>query len=173
MAATDIEFRRRSKDDLPALVEALEDVYSTDGYPIEGTATAVSFLSPPGLVAAWVAVHRGLVVGQIAVVAGGQGHHAAVRAWVDSVGSGGDAGATVVAARFFIRKYARGFGLGRALVEKTCQWAKDNGKRIVINVLAKDQDAMKLYEKLGFRRFGEGEYEYHEGKKATQYFYVY
>lgn len=178
MAANDIEIRPRSEDDLPALVEALEDVYSTDGYPIEGTATAASFLAPPGLVAAWVAVHRGVVVGQIAVVTGRDGH--AMRAWVEAsaaASNGGDHDAeptrVVVAARFFVRKYARGLGLGRALIEKTCRWAKDNDMRIVMNVLAKDQDAMKLYEKVGFKRFGEGVYEYHEGKRSVQYFYVY
>lgn len=169
-AAAGIEIRPRSEDDIPALVEALEDVYSTDGYPIEGTAAAASFLTPAGLVEAWVAVRGGVAVGQIAVVAGG---HDAVRAWVDLPGSGGRAETTVVAARFFVRKHARGYGLGRALIEKTCLWARQNGMRIVMNVLAKDQDAMRLYEKIGFRRFGEGEYQYDEGKRSTQYFYVY
>lgn len=172
-AAPGIQIRPRSDDDLPALVEALEDVYSTDGYPIEGTAAAVSFLTPAGLVEAWVAVSAGVAVGQIAVVSGGQGHHDAVRAWVDLPGSGGRAESTAVAARFFVRKHARGYGLGRALIEKTCLWARQNGMRIVMNVLAKDQDAMSLYEKIGFRRFGEGEYKYDEGKRSTQYFYVY
>lgn len=169
-AAAGIEIRPRSEDDIPALVEALEDVYSTDGYPIEGTAAAASFLTPAGLVEAWVAVRGGIAVGQIAV---GAGDHDAVRAWVELPGSGGHAESTVVAARFFVRKHARGCGLGRALIEKTCLWARQNGMRIVMNVLAKDQDAMRLYEKIGFRRFGEGEYQYDQGKRSTQYFYVY
>lgn len=172
-APAGIQIRPRLEDDLPAMVEALEDVYSTDGYPIEGTAAAASFLTPAGLVAAWVAVRGGIAVGQIAVVSGEQGRHDAVRAWVELPGSGGRAESTVVAARFFVRKHARGCGLGRALIEKTCQWARENGMTIVMNVLAKDQDAMKLYEKIGFRRFGKGEYQYDQGKRSIQYFYVY
>ncbi|KAK6082647.1 hypothetical protein SCUP234_00427 [Seiridium cupressi] len=171
MANTDIRTRREA--DIPALVEALEDVYNTDGYPIEGTATAAAFLAPDGLVEAWVAVHANSVVGQIVVVAGAQGNQAAVRAWLDLPDSGGDVGRTVVVARFFVRKHARGQGLGRGLIEKACGWARENGMAIVMNVLSKDLEAMKLYEKVGFRRIGEGLYEYDEGKKSVQYFYVY
>jgi GNAT superfamily N-acetyltransferase len=166
-------FRTRTEADIPALVAALEDVYSTDSYPIEGTADAAAFLTPRGLLQAWVAVHAGVVVGQIVVVAGAQGHPAAVQAWVDLPDSGGDAARTIVAARFFICKHARGQGLGRALIQRTCDWANANGMKIVMNVLSKDKEAMRLYEKVGFRRIGEGTYEYDEGKMSLQYFYVY
>lgn len=172
MAAAQI--RPRQDADIPALVEALEDVYRTDGYPIEGPAGATAFLSPAGLLAAWVAVHDGSVVGQIVVVAGTEGQHPAVRAWVDD--GGGDAESTtvvVVVARFFVRKRARCLGVGRALVEESCGWARERDLKIVMNVMSKDLDAMRLYEKVGFRRFGEGVYDYLDGKQSTQYFYVY
>ncbi|KAI0132952.1 acyl-CoA N-acyltransferase [Xylariales sp. AK1849] len=167
------EIRPRLPSDIPPLIEALKDVYRTDGYPVEGTSTAAVFLSPPGLVEAWVALHAGVVVGQVAVIAGVHGDQAAVRAWVDIEGGGGDVEHTVVAARFFIRRSARGMGLGRGLVERTCDWAKQNGMRIVMNVLDKDQDAMRLYEKARFSKVGEGIYENQKGEKFKQYFYVY
>ena len=56
------------------------------------------------------------------------------------------------AARFFVRRSARGAGLGRRLVEEGCWWAKEREMRVVMNVLSKDVDAMRLYEKVGFRR---------------------
>lgn len=168
-----VEIRRRRDSDVPALIEVLEDVYSTDGYPVEGTSTAAAFLSPQGIVQSWVAIQAGIVVGHIAIITGAQGCRPAVRAWVDLPDSKGDIEHTVVVARFFIRKHARNQGLGRKLVEHTCEWAQTNNMKIVMNVIDKDVGAMRLYEKLGFRRIGEGVYETHQKRLWTQYFYVY
>lgn len=174
------EIRPRQPSDVPALLAALEDVYRTDGYPVEGPSGGEAFISPPGLAQAWVAVRAGAAVGQVAVVAGaGQ---AAVRAWVDhhhhhhpGGGGGGsrDAARAVVVARFFVRRDARRLGLGRRLVERACAWARDRGMVVVMNVMSKDVDAMRLYERIGFRRIGEGEYQVRPGEVCLQYFYVY
>jgi GNAT superfamily N-acetyltransferase len=170
--------RPRQPSDLPALVAALEDVYRTDGYPVEGPSGAEAFLSPRGLAQAWVAEHAGVVVGQIVVVAsrdsdGARGQQelpAAVRAWVGLPGGAGDPTRTVVVARFFVQHAARRLGLGRGLIERACAWARDRKMAVVMNVMGKDVDAMRLYEKVGFRRIGEGEYAFGHGETCLQFF---
>ncbi|KAI1876728.1 uncharacterized protein JN550_000800 [Neoarthrinium moseri] len=164
--------RPRQASDIPALVEALQDVYNSDGYPVEGTSTALTFLSPPGLLEAWVAVQEGVVVGHIVVIAGEKGNQAPVQAWTE-FGEGGKVEQTVVVARFFVRELARGTGLGRGLVDATCAWAKENDMRIVMNVLSHNVGAMKLYEKAGFRIIGKGIHVNPQGQRFPQYFYVY
>ncbi|KAH6659098.1 acyl-CoA N-acyltransferase [Truncatella angustata] len=171
MATTDI--RLRTEDDFAALVAALEDVYSTDGYPVQGTADAAAFFNPDGLVEAWVAVHDEVVVGHVAIIAAAKGYQPAVRALLDLPGSGADVKQCVVVARFFVRKYARGLGLGRTLIERTCEWARENKVKIVMNVLSKDKAAIQLYEKVDFRRIGEGSYKNPAGNLFPESFYVY
>lgn len=176
---TSYMIRTRSPEDLPALKRALEDVYNTDGYPVEGTSKADSFISPDGALHAWIATQGGLVVGQIVLISGSavaqrelivgkSGHRAALQAWIDR---GGSIEHTALAARLFVRKSARSTGLGAELVLAACKWASVNNLRIVINVLDKDHAAIRLYEKLGFRQIGEAVYG-GGPEPCGQFFYV-
>ena len=54
--------------------------------------------------------------------------------------------------KLFILKEVRGLGIGRKLVEKSLEFAKENGyKECYLDTLSNMKDAIKLYKKLEFK----------------------
>lgn len=53
--------------------------------------------------------------------------------------------------KMYLLPQARGLGLGRTLIEKCIQWAKDAGyKQIYLESMPELKKALKVYEKFGF-----------------------
>ena len=53
--------------------------------------------------------------------------------------------------KMYLLPHARGLGLGRTLIEKCIQWAKDAGyKQIYLESMPELKNALKVYEKFGF-----------------------
>jgi GNAT superfamily N-acetyltransferase len=61
------DVRARRAEDLPGLVAALEQVHRTDGYPSRWPKDPAAWLTPRGLLAAWVAVADDDLIGHIAL----------------------------------------------------------------------------------------------------------
>ena len=61
-------------------------------------------------------------------------------------------GGTCELVKMYLVKEVRGKGLGKALIEKSMEWAKENGyKNIYLETMPELQQALKTYEKFGFK----------------------
>ncbi len=143
-----MKIRRREESDLPGCAAVLEEVYVQDGYPVEGVDDALGWLTPDGLVDAWVAEADGKVVGHLCVTAE-RGEDAA-RLW-----QARDGRPVGIMARLFVHPDARGHSLGEGLTVAAMKDAHERGTRLVLDVMEKDRAAIRLYERLGWDRLGE------------------
>jgi ribosomal protein S18 acetylase RimI-like enzyme len=143
-------------EDVAAAATALVDVHGTDGYPVEGVAQPEAWIAPPGVVAAWVGVLDGQVVGHVAVMSP-NGDEDAVALWRSRGADGADIG---VLARLFVVRAARGQGLGESLVREAMAFARARSLRLVLDVLHKDTAAIRLYDRLGWHPIGEAQHHY-------------
>ena len=70
--------------------------------------------------------------------------------------------------RVFMSDDYRGHGLGKLLIEKVEQLAKEKGyKKIYLRTFVQLASAVKLYEKLGFKHIADEEYKYASRRKFT------
>lgn len=136
-------------------------VHETDGYPVEGVADPVGWISGPGQLRAWVAELDGQIVGHVALNEP-QAGDAAAAAWATT--TGGDDDPIAVLGRLFVLSTARGHAIGRRLIEAASDYAASNQLRLVLDVMAKDAAAIALYERLGWTRIGTTEHDDGQGR---------
>lgn len=144
--------RRREARDLDETARVLTAVHKSDGYPVEGVEDPQGWLSPGRFLAAWVAELDGHVVGHVAVNSPQSGDEVA-RLWSEK--SGANSSQVAVLARLFVASDARKGSAGKRLVDAAVSYARANNLRLVLEVLTKDAAAIRLYERLGWQRFGE------------------
>lgn len=144
------EIRVRTDADLPEAADALVRVHGTDGYPVEGVADPVVWLTPPGLLSSWVVEQDGRVVGQVCVTE--PRDEGAVALWLEE--TLGDEEEVAVLGRLFVIREARGNTLGEKLTRTAMEYAEKIGRRLVLDVMEKDRAAMRLYERLGWKPIG-------------------
>lgn len=144
--------RPRESRDLAEAATVLTTVHESDGYPVEGVKNPEAWLSPEGLLAAWVAELDGNVVGHVAINSPQPGEEVA-RLWRKK--SGYDDSDIGVLARLFVAREARTASAGKRLMEAATAYAQERHLRLVLEVLTKDAAAIRLYERLGWQRIGE------------------
>ena len=152
--------RARGAADLEACGRALAIVHEVSGYPSNWPAEPVRWLSPTGLLQAWVAVTNETTV------AG----HVAVRQPSDALPE--EDGAEV--ARLFVVPPARRQGIAQALLRQAMDWAVVNDCGLTLEVAGHLQAARALYETTGFRLAGTRlpEWTTPEGQPVTLYRYA-
>jgi GNAT superfamily N-acetyltransferase len=158
MSRSGVDVRTRTAADLPALVLGLRLVAEADGYPSRWPEDPAEYVrGGDGLLGAWVADRSGEVLGQALLRRpGGQ---APVRMWCAATGS---RPATVaVLSRLFVVPAGRGWGVGEALVAAAVREAARLGRRPVLDVVTTNRAAVRLYERLGWTRFGWYEDRFH------------
>ena len=160
--------RVRQSEDLEASTEALIKVHSTDGYPVEGVDDPQAWLMPTGLLRAWVGELGGKVVGHVLITTPQDGD-AAAKAWADE---GNPVERIAVLGRLFVLPAARRHSLGKQLVRATSAYADEQGLRLVLDVMEKDTAAIRLYERLGWRRIGTTSHDAGRGEDVPAYCYV-
>lgn len=160
MTATDCTVRERRDDDLPALAAALVRVHAQDGYPVEGVADPVGWLEHPHALRSWTAVVDGAPVGQVTLTEADPGDDAA-RTWAER--TGGSVVDLAIVVRLFVDPKHRAAGAGRLLMVAVLDCARDIGRSVALDVMAKDRAAIKLYERLGARRLGSVIHRHSEG----------
>ncbi|MFF4449663.1 GNAT family N-acetyltransferase [Streptomyces sp. NPDC001502] len=146
--------------DLEGAAAALVAVHATDGYPVEGVADPQAWIRSANVRAAWVGAVDGKIVGHVSVMRP-QGEDA-VSLWTGQ--SGDDEQHVAVLARLFVLQEARRRALGAQLMQAATSWAQDQGIRLVLDVMAKDTAAIRLYQRLGWTRIGEATHPYGEGR---------
>ncbi|WP_393097424.1 GNAT family N-acetyltransferase [Streptomyces sp. LN325] len=161
--------RPRAEADLPGAAAALVAVHAVDGYPVEGVDAPLEWLSPAGVLQAWVAEKGGKIVGH-AMLSRPQGE-GAVKMWLEQ--SGDTADQLAVCARLFIAPEARGQRLGEQLMRTAFDYSRAHGLRVVLDVMTKDKAAIRLYERMGMHRIGTARHAYGEGQEIDAVCYVF
>ncbi|MFJ3253879.1 GNAT family N-acetyltransferase [Streptomyces sp. NPDC086771] len=160
--------RPRESGDLAGAATVLTAVHESDGYPVEGVKDPEAWLSPEGLLAAWVAELDGNVVGHVAINSPQPGDEVA-RLWREK--SGDDDSCIGILARLFVACEARKASAGKHLMEAATAYARERHLRLVLEVLTKDAAAIRLYERLGWQRIGETVHTF-DGQRADAVCFV-
>ncbi|MGY0017369.1 N-acetyltransferase family protein [Streptomyces sp. cg35] len=165
---TDLVVRPFEDGDIAGASAALVEVHATDGYPVEGVEDPKAWLTSDDVLAAWVAVDEGRVVGHISVM---QPHgEDAVVLWQEQ--SGDPQEGIAVLARLFVVREARRKAAGERLMRAAMDYGQRQERRLVLDVMTKDVAAMRLYERLGWRRIGEAVHQYGDGQSINAVCYV-
>ena len=160
--------RVRQSEDLEASARALIEVHSTDGYPVEGVDDPQAWLTPAGLLRAWVGELGGRLAGHVLITTPQDGD-AAAKAWADE---GNPVERIAVLGRLFVLPEARRHSSGKQLVRATSAYADEQGLRLVLDVMEKDTAAIRLYERLGWRRIGMTLHDSGRGEDIPAYCYI-
>ena len=178
---TTTTIRPRNPSDLPSGASLLARVYARDGYPVQGVSHAIEFLSSPSTLAAWVAEEEEIkdaaattnnpsnqpsskpssILGHVSLTSPTPtSTDPAVALWRSQHPSEPIA----VLERLFVDPDARGQGLAARLLHAASEEAGKRGLRAVLFALVKDEGAMRLYERVGWREFGRSMYGYRDGE---------
>lgn len=153
--------RERTDADLPGAAAALVEVHATNGYPVEGVDDPQAWLTSGALIRAWVAELNGRIVGHVAI-SKPQSDDAAATMWTSSRQGAGDT--VAVLGRLFVLTAARGHSLGERLMRAAGDYAHKSGLRLVLDVMDKDAAAIRLYERLDWRRIGTTQHDDGRGR---------
>ncbi|KAI0474371.1 acyl-CoA N-acyltransferase [Xylaria cf. heliscus] len=139
--------RPRRDQDIPACVEIIKSVYRDSGYPVGGVDQAFEGLQTDDR--AWVAEDNGAVIGHVAM---NEARELCVNValWLEKHPQADVA----VLARLFVHPKARRRGAATMLVRAVEEAAREEGRRLLILALVKDQDAIRLYRRLGWEHYG-------------------
>jgi GNAT superfamily N-acetyltransferase len=140
--------RSRRESDLGTLAHLLEEVHLRDGYPTYWPDEPERWLSPRGMLGAWVAETHSAAIGHVALAAVGAGSSAAL--WKRLTGLPPVRLASI--SRLFVAPTARGAGAGAALLDAACADADLRSLRPVLDVVETNRDAIRLYERRGWQR---------------------
>ena len=133
-----IGISNRDAADIDPCVQALATIHQTSGYPTNWPADPARWLTPSGVLHAWIATTSGLPI------AG----HVILR----QLPAGATDERAAEVSRFFVVPAARRQGIALALLQKTIHWAATNELDLVLEVTDQLQAARAVYERAGFRR---------------------
>jgi GNAT superfamily N-acetyltransferase len=180
---TNIRIRPRLPTDLSSCASLLARVYEKDRYPVQGVSNAIEFLSSPDTtLGSWVAVTESEATsdsappgaspnndnqdGNLSILAHislslppPTSTDPAVVLWRSQ-----NSQPVAVLERLFVDPTARGQGLAEKLMRTVTEEAGKRGLRCVLFALVKDVGAMRLYERVGWKKFGREMYGYEDGE---------
>jgi GNAT superfamily N-acetyltransferase len=161
--AAALVIRGRADSDLDEAVAVMAEVHRRDGYPMHWPADPAAWLAASRLIAAWVAVLDGRIVGHVSLSQPGRGDGAPRLAGTVPGPAGvvpgpagmvpGPAGVAMVS-RLFVAPAARGHQAGAALLGQAARAARELGCRPLLDVHSTNTAAIALYERLGWQPLG-------------------
>lgn len=147
--------RPRRAADLPRLAALLAEVHERDGYPMRWPAHPAEFLTPPGLLAAWVVDGDGGPAGHVALSAPAP---AAAAPWTAALDV--PAERLAIVGRLFVAPGARRTGAGRRLLDVAVARAEAAGRIPVLDVLTRHEAAHRMYLRAGWREVGRHQFDW-------------
>ncbi|MEV7185817.1 GNAT family N-acetyltransferase [Kitasatospora sp. NPDC093102] len=163
-AGAGVVVRPRRADDLADCVRVLGDVHAADGYPADWPELPTAWLTPDGLLAAWIAESDGGLAGHVGLARSAPGDLAPAL-W--SHRTGGPPALTAVVGRLYVAPRARGHLIGARLLACAVTHARALGLHPVLDVLATDTAAVALYRRLGWTNLGSGDQRWASGRTVT------
>lgn len=142
--------RERRPTDLPACVAMLARVHAADRYPVRWQDDPAGWLTPKGLRRGWVAERDGRLLGHVAVCR--PVGDLCATFWARRAGRSVTEAAVI--SRLFVAPEARGTGVGRRLLAHAVDQARADGWHPVLDVMALNESAVRMYDALGWRRLG-------------------
>lgn len=164
-----LEVRPRQQGDLEDLADILVRVHARDGYPVEGVADPVAWLSAPRQIAAWTALVDGRPVGQT-VLTKASDTDGVAQIWHDH--SGGNVEDLAIPARLFIDPVARSKGAASRLLQEIRTYARHLDLALAFDVMLKDSAAIRLYEALGCTKIGTLDHVHGSGQVEPAAVYI-
>ncbi|KAI1324325.1 acyl-CoA N-acyltransferase [Xylariaceae sp. FL0255] len=159
--------RLREPDDIATCVEILKQVYELSGYPIQGVDNAARALQTNDQ--AWVAISQrskapDRIIGHVALNAPRKGN-VGTELWLAQHPE--DQSHIAALGWLFVSPASRGAGTASTLVRTVLDEARKRGfRRVILFALVKDQEAIRLYRRLGWEHFGTA--VYHWGEKGQE-----
>jgi GNAT superfamily N-acetyltransferase len=169
MGANTIRVRNRTAQDLQTCGAILRRVHELDGYPVEGVTDTDAWLNPTTLTKAWVATLDHEIVGHSLLTSPTE-HDDAARLWQEQ--SGIPLAAITVLGRLFVDPLARGHNAGSHLMKAALQYATRHRLTAVLDVMEKDDAAIRLYERAGWRQIGEARHTFGANQSVRALCYV-
>jgi len=130
-------------DDIPLCVDLLAAVHRADGYPMQWPQHPASWLTPSGLLDAWIAEIAGEMVGHVARVGGQPPTMRAAEAQAE-------------VSRLFVSPAARRRGIATQLLDALTHQADREGCALWLEVVEVSTAAIAFYEKLDRRLIDRG-----------------
>lgn len=161
--------RPRTEEDIPALADVLVRVHAQDGYPVEGVADPAGWLRSDRTLGAWVAEMESSPVGQVMLTEPGEGDEAAR---LLSQHEGIPLDRLAVICRLFVDPDARGNRVSSALIDAAVSAAETNGRRVALDVMLKDQAAIAIYRRTGWRFLGKFNHAFLGGSEPAVALYL-
>ncbi len=128
-----------------ACVDTLARIHAMDEYPAVWPPDPGGWLTPTGLIAAWIATRAEIVTGHVALST----CDAELVSLCDTTSN-----ALLEIKRLYVAPEVRGTGLAQALLETAAAAATARGCRPLLEVAATSGAAIALYERSGWRRIG-------------------
>ncbi|MEU6563265.1 GNAT family N-acetyltransferase [Nocardia nova] len=144
-------------------------MHERDGYPVEGVADPLFWLSPTGLINAWVATNSASAVGHSLITAPKPTDDAAAL-WIEQ--SHEPASSIAVLGRLFVGPEGRNRGAGEQLTRAAMDYGAERNLRLVLDVMEKDKAAIRLYERLGWLNIGSTRHKFGIGQETSAQCYV-
>jgi Acetyltransferases len=142
------ELRWRTPEDMHACIGVLAEVHKEDHYPANWPTHPDRWLTPGGLLEAWVAVSDGIIVGHVLLqdAASVDPHLTkAVDVPPDRL---------VFVSRLFVAPSARGHGVATQLLAAARWYASVRALCLTLDVADNCTAAIRLYEQAGWKRTG-------------------
>ncbi|MFE7386564.1 GNAT family N-acetyltransferase [Streptomyces sp. NPDC057582] len=161
----EVEIRRRGDGDMAACLAALATVHEADRYPAQWPADPAGWLTPRGLIDAWVAVDGTTVLGHVALTR-------TEASLARDIGL--PAEQLVSVARLFSHARARRRGVAGALLDSVREAAEASGVRPALEVEDGGAAAIALYERHGWTYVSSrnGDWTTADGRPARMHAYV-
>ena len=159
--------RRRRPEDLPDCVSVIADTHRTSAYPATWPKDPGGWLSPTGLLDAWVAEVDGHIVGHSAL---GVAREHTLGPWAEHTGLPLSAAGEVK--RLCVASAARGRSIGSLLLATTAKAAVERGLHPVLGVLENSVSAIALYERLGWHRLASSDFQLRDGTTTVMHVYA-
>lgn len=141
-------FRRRRIKDLGACARLLRVVFSEGQYPVHWPDAPRAWLNDEDVIDAWIVERQGEILGHIAISKVGLDGVSQFR-WREITGHLPSELAGV--SKLFVRPRVRGQGIGAALMTVAVADIRARGLIPVLDVVSASEDAIRLYEDLGWR----------------------
>ena len=147
--------RPRTEADIPSTVAALTTLYKTENYPLGANRNLQDFLTNPKNETSWVALSpTNKIIGHVATST--KAHDDCLDVWrsLHPDQTDNEEGGLAVLSRLFVLPEGRRGGVAAELVETAVKWNAERGIRLLLAVMVNSAAAIKLYDRLGWTRYG-------------------